>query len=160
MKTVRLTNAEGATPVPPEPELVRWGPVDGKPPGIALEGDRQQTFLPWRRLKPEVEKMLLPQVRRVPIDSSVAVHDLGKRKAWIVNVLGPDSREVGSLWFGTDPDANWRWDGLVRLGDSQRRFAAESVVWQIFQRYSDGSYRRVHAAVITDKQGSRKTGFV
>jgi len=134
--------------------------MDGKPPGILLEGDRRQAFLSWRRLKGEIEKMPLPQVRRVPVGSTVGVHDLAERKAWIVNVLGPHFREVGSLWFGTDPDANWRWDGLVRLGHSQRHFGADRVVWQIFQRYSDGSYRRVRASVITDKQEPRKMGFV
>ena len=126
------------------PQKVRWGPVDGKGPGIVVE-DATQSFISWEELKPEIERLLLPQVRVVPIGSQVVVGPLGDRENWIVQVLQAGSnQELGHVWFGSNPEQKWRWDGLIRIGQPSSS-SGESVVWQVFQRYSDGTYRRLRA---------------
>ena len=132
-----------------EPQRVRWGPVDQKSAGITVESSQSQEFIDWPELKGEIEMMVLPQVRVVPAGSTVEVADLGDRKNWVVEIRTPDGKVVGHLWLGPDPDNKWKWDGLVRLGESDPDNTIGSPVWQSFQRYSDGSYRRLEAKVIT-----------
>jgi DNA-binding winged helix-turn-helix (wHTH) protein len=133
----------------PSGQHVRWAPVDGKAAGICIESCQDGQFIPWVELRPEVEKMLLPQVRRVPIGSTVSLRDLGDRRNWVVRIVNPAGKDIGDLWFGTDADGKWNWDGLIRLGDSYRDSPEQKVVWQIFQRYPDGSYRRLEAIMTT-----------
>ena len=133
---------------PAEAQLVRWGPVDHMPPGICIGDCKGGTFVPWIDLKIEVEDMLLPQVRRVPIGSTVQLRDLGDRKNWIVRIINPKGLHIGEIWFGPDADSKWKWDGLVRVGGFRVEGPDHRLVWQVFQRYSDGSYRRVEAHVI------------
>jgi DNA-binding winged helix-turn-helix (wHTH) protein len=127
----------------PKPQRVRWGPVDGKPAGLCVESCLSGLFVSWNDLKPEVERMLLPQVRQIPIGSSVHLRSFRDRENWIVRIVDPKGNEVGDIWFGPDADKQWSFDGLVRLGEPDRRAPDLAVVWQTFQRYSDGSYRRV-----------------
>lgn len=131
----------------PVPQLVKWGPTEKRLPGIVVIDDETKTFVPWPELEMEIENMLLPQVRVVPIDSTVVLADLGDRNNWIVRITGATGEELGHIWFGTDPNANWQWDGLVRLGNPSAS-ADENPVWQVFQRCSDGTYRRVKAFVV------------
>lgn len=133
----------------PIPQKVRWGPLDGKPAGICIDTCHSGLFVPWTELKPEIETLLLPQVRNVPLGSTVRLGNLEDRVNWSVRILDPAGEEVGSIWFGVNADARWRWDGLVRLGDSYRPPKSDKVVWQVFERYSDGSYRCVEA-IVTD----------
>jgi len=64
----------------------------------------------------------------------------------IVKILDPGGKEIGHVWFGGDPtDEKWNYDGLVRLGLTISD--TEHVVWQVFQRYSDGSYRRIRSYI-------------
>ncbi len=126
-------------------QTVRWGPVDNKPVGIVVAGTSGESFVPWDELQVEVEQLLLPQVRVVPQGSTAYLADLGDRKNWIVQVLSPAGEELGHVWFGPDPDTKWKWDGLVRLGSVPKPDDDASPVWQIFERYSDGSYRRIEA---------------
>jgi DNA-binding winged helix-turn-helix (wHTH) protein len=138
--TKTSNNEKDANPVL---QQVRWGPVDGKPPGICIASCVSGSFVPWDSLKPEVEKMLLPQVRRVPIGSIIALRNLVDRVNWVVRIIDPNGSEIGDVWFGTNADAKWQYDGLVRLGESFRHSDDEQVVWQTFGRFSDGSYRRI-----------------
>jgi hypothetical protein len=130
----------------PAPQQVRWGPVDQRPPGILVEDPLGQAFIPWAELEIEIEMKLLPQVRVVPVGSRAEVGDLGDRKNWIVRIVDPEGRELGYIWFGSNPEAKWQWDGLVRLGNPEA--SVDKAVWQSFQRFSDGSYRRVEAKLV------------
>ena len=123
------------------PQQVRWGPNDGLPPGISIIGNKPD-FIPWTRLKPEVESRLLVQLGRyIPAKCSVEVRDYFERKNWTVRMYDSSKRELGHMWFGGNPDKGWIFDGLVRAGDAVSDKIA--TVWDTFQRHSDGTYRRV-----------------
>jgi hypothetical protein len=130
------------------PQLVRWGPVDSMPAGIFVDNENEQVFIEWESLKPELERMLLPQIRRFPVDSEVRTLDMDGRKDWLARVFGPTGELLGALWFGPDPDGAWKYDGLVRVGEPSQHSTREVNVWQTFQRYSDGSYRLIEARVV------------
>lgn len=137
----------GTLTIRPAPEHVRWesGEKMGGP-GIYVESDQYgKGFVSWEILKPELEKELLIQLGRVLGDRVCTLQTAGfhGRKNWLVHIMGENGEELGSLWLGGDPDNNWRWDGLVRAGNASNNHQA--VVWQVFQRYSDGSYRRIAA---------------
>jgi hypothetical protein len=122
-------------------------------PGIKLIGSETTTTIPWTSVGNEIEKRLLPQINQVPRGSHVELRDFRGKANWIIAVVSPAKETVANVWFGPDPLNGWRWDGLVRVGypppkvrvghpppkDSKEKAA---VVWQTFQRYSDGSYRR------------------
>jgi hypothetical protein len=121
------------------PQRVRWGVNDDRPAGITTDtGD----FIEWKALKPEIEKRLLNQVRVIPVGSTVETGELNGRKDWIVKILNPQGEEIGHVWFGGDPDNKWAWDGLVRLGYPEKQ-SDKATIWQVFERFSDGSYRRL-----------------
>ncbi len=95
-------------------------------------------MVPWAELRPEIEKRLLNQLgRHIQPKCTVTLDDYKGRPNWLVRIIDRDDKQVGYVWFGTDADNNWAYDGLVRAGDDTY------VVWQVFQRYSDASYRRI-----------------
>jgi transcriptional regulator with XRE-family HTH domain len=121
-----------------EPQKTRWAPTDGKAPGIDVEGDSDSDFIPWDELKPEIEARLLNQLGlHIPPECTVILDDFHGRPNWLVRIVDSECNRRGYVWFGTDADNNWAFDGLVRAGDDTY------VVWAVFQRYSDGSYRRI-----------------
>jgi hypothetical protein len=125
-----------------EPQVVSWGPKDGKPAGISTEPGG--FFMPWEELKLEIELKLLNQLgRHIPPNCRVVLDDFRGRKDWLARIVGPDAKFLGDIWFGPDPDKQWAFDGLVRVGEAGNDDVA--VVWQTFQRYSDGTYRRIKA---------------
>lgn len=142
----------------PEPLAVealdaRWDPVDQKAPGISVKGSRIVTSVPWQLLKLEIETHLLPQVDEVAKDSVVQLRDFRGKPNWIIEIKSPAGDVVGNVWFGPDPTRRGAYDGLVRVGpepldvndDSEKTpYASRQgpIVWETFQRYSDGSYRR------------------
>jgi len=129
-----------------EAQVVRWGPVEGRNPGILIDGTRQ--FVPWDTLKSEVEERLLIQLgRHIPIGCSVQLDAFRGRENWLVRILRSDGGPIGYVWFGPNPDNKWEFDGLVRVGEEILRIN-RMIVWQVFQRYSDGSYRRIEARTI------------
>ena len=119
-----------------EPQQTRWEPLDGGPAGIRVISTNE--VIEWESLKPEIETKILKQVVQVPSGSTVEVRDFVGRKNWIVAVVAPDGSTVANIWFGPDPKNRWKFDGLVRVGSA----GGTPAVWQTFQRYSDGSYRR------------------
>jgi transcriptional regulator with XRE-family HTH domain len=135
-KLIRATEPPHAT----EPQRVRWSPVDGGPPGISIISDPGH-FVSWPHLKKEIEECLLPQIRNVPVGSTVSLRPFRGRPNWVVRITDPSTNEVGDVWFGPDPKNKWGYDGLVRVGGTDSR--GRLVVWQVFQRYSDGIYRRI-----------------
>lgn len=132
------------------PQTTRWGPVDGRPPGITVEGAARQAFIPWDQLQLEIETKLLPQVALIPRGSKVDLARFKGNDNWVISILDPSRTEVGNVWFGPNPDTDWKWDGLVRLGEKSGK-GLESPVWQVFQRYSDGSYRRLETRYINER---------
>ncbi len=119
-----------------EPQEVRWGPVDGREAGICINACDE--FIPWIELREEIQQRLLLQVSEVPLGSTVALKDLAGKQDWTVQIIGPSGNEIGHVWFGPDPSNDWAFDGLVRVGKP----TVPAVIWDTFQRYSDGSYRK------------------
>lgn len=119
-------------------QLTRWGPTDGRSPGILITNSGANEFIPWTELKPDVERRLLCQLGlHLPANCSVELDEFHGRENWLVRILDREGKPLGYVWFGTDADKEWAYDGLVRVGNEN------CVVWQTFQRYSDGSYWRI-----------------
>ncbi|MES2215858.1 MAG: hypothetical protein V4481_01000 [Patescibacteria group bacterium] len=126
---------------PAQPQTVRWGPSDALPAGIWINS-KDGDFIRWSELQPELEQKLLNQVgQRIPVESRLIVKDFNGRKDWIMRILNSAGEEIGSVWLGNNPENGWKFDGLIRVGESTSPKKWE--VWQTFQRFSDGSYRRV-----------------
>lgn len=122
----------------PEPQETLWGPNNNMPPGICIMSSATSEFIPWVELKPEIESMLLNQLGgHIPPNCTAGLGDYKGRPNWLTLIIDSTGKQVGEVWYGTDADNNWRYDGLVRVGDDTY------VVWQVFQRYSDGSYLRI-----------------
>lgn len=141
----------------PEPQLVHWAVDDGKPPGICVDNPAED-FVSWTELELEIEERLLPQaVRVVPLGSSVKLGTFHGIVNHHIRLINPAGDPIGYVWFGKNPDKGWAYDGLVRIGDAPSDH--EAVVWQLFQRYSDGTYRRIRA-YDGPRERSRRVGFV
>jgi hypothetical protein len=65
----------------PEPQEVRWGPVDGREAGICIDGCDE--FVPWATLEGELRQKLLPQVSGIPAGSQVRVEDFQGKRDWV-----------------------------------------------------------------------------
>ena|SRR5207247_4332904 len=126
----------------PEPQKTLWGPNNGMPPGICITGSATGEFVPFTELKPEMETKLFNQLgEHIPPKCTAGLGDWKGRSNWLTPIIDPDGKKVGEVWLGTDADNNWAYDGLVRVGVALSDDYA--IVWQVFQRYSDGSYRRI-----------------
>lgn len=128
------------------PQTVRWAPNDNLPAGIRILAPKDD-FIPWEDLKTELERNLLIQIQRdCPGALSVVLKDDVKNGVLIrdrfVRLVDAERKVVGAVWFGGDPDNDWCHDGLVRVGEVLSQ--SDSNVWQVFQRFDDGSYRRVN----------------
>jgi len=147
--TIKVTAAGLLDEIPeiplrnPYPQKIRWGPVDSLEAGITVYGSSKE-FVPWSALSVEIEKRLLTQLgRSLPVDCRVVLSDFHGHRDWLVQIVGPDSTLLADLWFGPDPDSDWRYDGRVRVGRALDDYYAE--VWQVFERFSDGTYHRIEA---------------
>jgi len=118
------------------PELVRWGPLDGRKAGICIDGCKK--FIPWPEFREEINQRLLPQVGKVRANSKAVLQDYAGRRDWIVRVISATDKEIVHIWFGGDPENNWSHDGLIRIGTPN-----PLEVFGTYQRYSDGSYRKL-----------------
>jgi hypothetical protein len=151
-----LNNPRTLMPLLPyEPVQVRWGPTDGQRAGIicrSIADPQREVFIPWDELKTEVEERLLNQcTMHVPAGSKVVLEDYNGQKDWLGRIRGNKGNHIGDLWFGTNPDDLWRFDGLVRVG--KEISDGQCTVWQVFQRYSDGSYARLRIQKISGDLG-------
>lgn len=125
----------------PKAQFVRWGPVDGLPKGAKIwntDGTGTEVFIAWDNLKEELEEKLLPQLFANPAGYSFILLDHHGKKDWLARVVDENNNEVSSVWLGPNPENGWAFDGLVRLGAGD-----PAEVWQTYQRYSDGTYRRL-----------------
>jgi hypothetical protein len=143
MKAVRTQEQAYERPVP---QKIRWdsGHKSGVH-GMIVESHESVGFIPWEDLKPELEKDLLVHLGRVLGSRSYTIDTapFHGRENWLIRILDESGSAVGSVWLGNDPYQGWKWDGLVRVGNAPTEHTAK--VWQVFERYSDGSYRRVAA---------------
>jgi hypothetical protein len=140
--------AVGPAPTP-LPQSVRWGPSDGLPAGIKMseEGRSGETFVPWSELKEELTSRLLPQLFASPEGFSFITAEHHGKRDWLMYLIDGTGERVAFVWFGVNPMEGWKWDGLVRLGHLERL-----EVWQVYQRYSDASYRRLQSMYRTLEQ--------
>ena len=126
-------------------QRVYWGVNQGLPAGAYIENITGE-FIEWSDLKKELEARVVSACPRViPPNSTVITASFYEKKDWVVHIIGPDHKQVGSVWIGSDPLKNWEQDGLVRTGKTISD--TEWIVYQIFARFPDGSYRTVKSYV-------------
>lgn len=125
----------------PKAQFVRWGPVDGLSKGMKVwnaEGTGTETFIAWEDLKQELEEKLLPQIFANPSRYQFLLMEHHGKKDWLLRIVNEKNDEVASVWCDPDPENGWAFDGFIRIGAGDR-----GEVWQIYQRYSDRTYRRL-----------------
>jgi hypothetical protein len=122
-------------------ERVRWIPKSESGPGIIIQSQGNQ-FVPWEILKKETEELLLPLVSQITKRSTVTTASHNGQDNFVVRIIDPEGKTVGSVWFGSDPYKDWANDGLVRIGRSVHAGAPNGAeVWLITERLNDGTYR-------------------
>jgi|GEM_PF-5657412 len=120
----------------PRPQVMRW--VSGKKPGAQIDG---YGFIPWKKLVKELEGNVLTGVSLdlIPGNSKAIMKDLDVRKNFLIRIINPEGNEIGGIWIGVNPEKpGVPFDGLIRVGESYN----PPIIWAVFQRFSDGSYRR------------------
>jgi hypothetical protein len=128
----------------PKAQRVNWkAGTDAASTGISFwnEGEDLEDFLPWSHLEQELTEQLLPKLFGNPTGFRFVVKDHHDKKNWLMRVINEPNNESYDVWLGGDPDNGWAFDGLVRIGNAEA--PKPPYVWQIYQRYSDGSYRRL-----------------
>lgn len=124
-------------------QSVRWGPNDDLPAGIRIFADgHDDQFLPWDLLELELVTHLLPQCFADPSGWRFALGDYNGKVHWLLHIVNRSGERLCDVWLGEAPP-DWIFDGCIRVGTAEE----EPHVWQTYQRYSDGSYRRTHALV-------------
>lgn len=125
------------------PQLVRWAPNDGENAGIIVwndNSDNKKYFIEWNELIANLEKRLLPKLfSKDHMRYSFRKADFHGKKDWLVQIFDDSDNFVCDVWFGGDPNEGWAFDGMIRFGNADR----QPHVWQTYQRFSDGSYRRL-----------------
>jgi hypothetical protein len=122
-------------------QKIFWGVNQGLGAGAFIESIDGE-FIPWEQLQSELNERVLSQYPRIiPVGSVATLDSFYGKEDWLVNIRSPQGDVIGSVWVGGNPEHNWKQDGLVRTGKAISD--TEHVVYQTFQRYSDGSYRIV-----------------
>jgi hypothetical protein len=123
------------------PQRVRWSDTSGSGPGIyaLAENESVEEFIDWDTLHAELKEHLLPILFADPAGYDFVLADHHGKKNWLLFVIDKSGERYCSGWFGNAPDRGWAWDGLVRFGNADD----SEPVWQTYQRYSDGTYRRL-----------------
>jgi hypothetical protein len=136
-------------------QKVRWEPTNSLPAGVIIynEVEQHQSFIAWDALRVELESKLLPQLFAAVSTYRFAVMDYHDKKDWTVKTLDANGNGYCWLWLGVNPDSEWKWDGLVRVGGNSPPY-----VWQTYERYSDGSYRRIQSKYKTLEDAKAQSG--
>lgn len=144
-KTASRTNRLVRDKMPVSQKVIWQASGEDKTTGMIVESEEGVEFISWEDLKPELLNNLLTQLGRVLGNRpyTIEMNEFHGRKNWVINILDEKKNDVGSVWLGGDPYRGWKWDGNVRVGKAKDEDSV--VVWQIFERYSDGSYRRLEA---------------
>src|ERR1700730_13056869 len=127
------------------PQRVAWHPADDRyGTGIFVWTDdpsivgRDRVFVAWPILELQIMKCLLPLIFRAPDGYRVAVRNFLNNKDHTLQILDPEGTPILYVWFGGDPDHDWTHEGFVNVGGGTK----PPIVWQTYQRLSDGSYER------------------
>lgn len=129
----------------PVKQKVFWSVNQGSKPGAFINSFKG-AFIDWDDLKKELEKNVITQCPRIiPVKSKVALADFYGKKDWVIHIVDSKANIIGDIWLGGNPLKNWYLDGLVRIGFTISD--TEWEVYQILQRYSDGSYRIIKSFV-------------
>jgi hypothetical protein len=128
------------------PQKVSWGPVNRLPAGIQIWSIKADTsieedFSSWEKLDSEITRILLPWILDYTAGHRFVTRDYYGKSDWLVWLVDQAGNWVCDMWFGGDPDKNWDFDGLIRFGDAN----SEPRGWITFQRYSDGTYRKLQS---------------
>jgi len=130
---------QGSTTVEPIKQKVFWAVNQGFKAGVFINSFKGE-FLEWDLIKKELEEKVITQCPRIlPPGCKVSLQDFYGKKDWIIKIIDKENNIKGSVWIGGNPLKNWLLDGFVRIGITRNDTSWE--VFQILQRYSDGSYR-------------------
>ena len=129
----------------PIKQNIYWGPNQDLKAGVFVD-KIDGIFIPWKTIKTEIEQRVIPQCpRKIAPNAKIAFGSFYGKKDWTVNVETSNGEYIYSIWLKSNPMKGWKPDGLVRLGFTHDDLNWD--VWQVFQRYSDGSYRIVKSFV-------------
>jgi 3D (Asp-Asp-Asp) domain-containing protein len=142
-KSPRTLNRK--TNVEPIRQKVFWSTNQGFKAGVFINSF-EGPFIEWKKIKEELETKVITQCPRIiPVGSRVEVGDFYGKKNWVIWIYDKHDKEIGSVWIGGNPLKQWYLDGLIRVG---KTFSdTDWKVYQVMQRYSDGSYRIVQSLV-------------
>ncbi|KRQ15373.1 hypothetical protein AOQ71_10255 [Bradyrhizobium manausense] len=137
------------------PQNVIWGPREGRDPGIrVLQDEVEAKFIPWIDLERELRDRLMPQLFVDPSGFTFVTRDYHGKSNWLVQLMDEDGEWYCDVWFGVNPDNGWAVDGMVHFGEADE----EPHVWQSYQRYSDGTYRRLPSWASSLDEYKRREG--
>jgi hypothetical protein len=129
----------------PISQKIFWGVNQGLGAGAFIESIHGE-FIPWEQLSVELNERVINQAPRIiPVGSTATLDSFYGKEDWLVNIRNLEGDIVGSVWVGGNPEDGWKQDGLVRTGKAIND--TEHVVYQTFQRFSDGSYRLVQSNI-------------
>lgn len=122
-------------------QKIYWGVNQGLPPGAYVDNISGE-FIPWKKLKGELEKKVINRYPKLIAPNSKAeMADFYGRKNWLIHITDKDKKVLGSVWIGSNPYANWENDGLVRIGKSIDD--NHWIVYAVFARLPDGTYKSI-----------------
>lgn len=133
----------------PKAQRVYWGVNQGLNAGIYI-GSLSGEFIPWDILKSELESRVISRIPKlIPVGSKVKLMDFHGKKDWRVWAVNDNDEYIASVWIGSDPENGWVNDGLIRTGKSieGRDGKTKWIVYQIFARCTDGSYKMIKTLV-------------
>jgi hypothetical protein len=117
-------------------QSLSWGPDYGKDAGACL--NNCAAFLPWSELQRELEKMVFPMTPNLARGASAKLGSFNGQDNKLVQVVDGAGNVVANVWVGVNPTADWKFDGILRIGSTSR----PPQVWASFERLSNGNYRR------------------
>lgn len=129
------------------PHQVRWQSADGgNEAGVRVWADdpasiaRDTIFIPWSAWKSELEERLFTRIFREPAGYSAVICDFLGKRSHTVQVQDAHGTAVLYLWFGPDPDNDWKdEEGLIHVGGGTET----PIAWQTYRRISNGTFDRV-----------------
>lgn len=132
---------------PPHEQQVTW--ISGSDANLAglkvsTKDGSFEKFVPWAELRTELNERLLPFLFKNPSGFQFEMKDFGGKPRWLVNIVDADGKGFCHVWLGKNPEEGFKEDGLVRVGGDKL-----PIVWQTYQRYSDGRYTRLKSAFRT-----------
>lgn len=129
----------------PVPQTILWGPDYGKQEGVFINSINGK-FIKWDFIAKEIEEQVLKGCPRIiPVGSSLKTLKFYNKENHIVRIFNSSGVVVGDLWLGGNPEKKWEHDGYIRIGKAISD--TEWEVYQVYQRFSDSSYRLVYSNV-------------